>query len=448
MIRFFRATIFCATGWTATVLLATMLSRALWVAALLACILAAAWTPLDLGGLINQLQNMVSDEPCRPPEGTAVRHHGNPPHTDQRHNPASYPAPPNDVNHDRLAVGGSHDPRVIFTSGRPEGGPDDASVVSSRAASSRRTVLITGGCGGIGYASAELFLLDPIVDVWLLCRPGSASTSAARRTFKQHMSSGRVRMVDVDLGSLASVREAAATIHADLSASNRSIALLFLNAYQLGAPRTTQRTAEGFELGIGVGHVGHFDLARLLVPRMSASSETRAQVVTFGSGMHHMATSRPMKGSRAWREEPPMAPDASFADVMARTYAGKSGVNAPRAKRHAPQVCNSRPLHLTTRADRPGRTYLTLSRCQAAPAHVCDRTGRKGRWEGVVEHGQCGADRLRAQSADAVVGQVGLQSRCPPLFPDPHRGGAGGSQPRSPGRRFRWPSQWKVLYVF
>ena len=51
-------------------------------------------------------------------------------------------------------------------------------------------------------------------------------------------------------------------------------------------------TSDGFEKSIGVSHLAHFELSRLLLPALQMSrphGPKIAQILNFGSGMHNMA---------------------------------------------------------------------------------------------------------------------------------------------------------------
>ncbi len=91
---------------------------------------------------------------------------------------------------------------------------------------------------------------------------------------------GAVEALQLDLASLASVREAAL----QLQASHDRLDLLINNAGIMAVP--AGRTAEGFELQFGTNHLGHFALTGLLLERLLATPDSR--VVTISSGGHRM----------------------------------------------------------------------------------------------------------------------------------------------------------------
>lgn len=92
---------------------------------------------------------------------------------------------------------------------------------------------------------------------------------------------GDASYVRLDLASLASVREAAAELHATLD----RVDLLVNNAGVMMTPAST--TEDGFELQYGVNHLGHFALTGLLLDLMVSVSGSR--VVTVSSLVHAQA---------------------------------------------------------------------------------------------------------------------------------------------------------------
>src|SRR5712671_4161403 len=82
----------------------------------------------------------------------------------------------------------------------------------------------------------------------------------------------------LDLASLASVREFADRLHADVPALD----VLVNNAGVMAIPR--QLTEDGFEQQLGTNHLGHFALTGLLLPSMVNRAGSR--VVTVSSAAH------------------------------------------------------------------------------------------------------------------------------------------------------------------
>ncbi|RYP26123.1 hypothetical protein DL767_008163 [Monosporascus sp. MG133] len=128
-----------------------------------------------------------------------------------------------------------------------------------------KVVLITGGSIGIGkQAALELARHGaPPSQIWIASRGGGGGAAAVAEIRRAASSpTVEVRFLELDLTSLASVREAA---RAFCSVAPR-LDLLILNAgLMAGNPAVT---AEGYELRFGVNYVGHALLARLLTPLM------------------------------------------------------------------------------------------------------------------------------------------------------------------------------------
>jgi NAD(P)-dependent dehydrogenase (short-subunit alcohol dehydrogenase family) len=141
---------------------------------------------------------------------------------------------------------------------------------------SGRTAVITGANAGIGFETARA-LAAKGAHVVLACRDQDGAAEAATQIRGWAPDAG-TQVIRLDLASLASVREAAAAL---LSACGR-IDLLINNAGVMMPPRGT--TTDGFELQLGVNHLGHFALTGLLLPRLLATPGSR--VVTVSSGNH------------------------------------------------------------------------------------------------------------------------------------------------------------------
>jgi NAD(P)-dependent dehydrogenase (short-subunit alcohol dehydrogenase family) len=131
---------------------------------------------------------------------------------------------------------------------------------------SGRTVVITGANSGIGRAAAAA-LAGAGARVVLAVRDLDRGRAAAATM------SGETEVRQLDLASLASVREFAA-------AWTGEIDILIDNAGVMAPPLS--RTADGFELQIGTNHLGHFALTNLLLPNVTG------RVVVVASGAHRL----------------------------------------------------------------------------------------------------------------------------------------------------------------
>lgn len=143
---------------------------------------------------------------------------------------------------------------------------------------SGRVAIVTGSNTGLGYDTARV-----------LAARGARVVMAVRDTAKGDAAAARIRELSpgaevtvhaLDLGSLASVRAAAA----ELAAAHPRIDLLINNAGVMYPPKQT--TADGFELQFGTNHLGHFALTGLLLKNLLGVDGSR--VVAVASIAHNI----------------------------------------------------------------------------------------------------------------------------------------------------------------
>jgi NAD(P)-dependent dehydrogenase (short-subunit alcohol dehydrogenase family) len=142
---------------------------------------------------------------------------------------------------------------------------------------SGRTAVVTGANSGLGFETSRV-LAERGAAVVLACRDLGKGKDAAAR-ISAVVPEARLSTVRLDLGSLASIREAAE----ELRAGHERLDLLINNA-GLMAPLQRRTTPDGFELQMGTNHLGHFALTGLLLPALLAVS--RPRVVTVSSLAH------------------------------------------------------------------------------------------------------------------------------------------------------------------
>lgn len=131
---------------------------------------------------------------------------------------------------------------------------------------------MTGASSGIGRAAA-LELARSGAAVVMMVRD-EARGETVRRTLCRESGNDDISLVRVDLGSLSSVREAAAEVESRFPALH----VLIDNAGVHGFRR--KASADGFDWTLAVNHLGPFLLTLLLVPRLRASAPSRIIVVT------------------------------------------------------------------------------------------------------------------------------------------------------------------------
>jgi NAD(P)-dependent dehydrogenase (short-subunit alcohol dehydrogenase family) len=143
-----------------------------------------------------------------------------------------------------------------------------------------RTAVVTGANTGLGFETARVLAIRG-AQVVLACRDlGQAKEAAARiLSSRPHPAPpAGVQAVRLDLASLAPVREAAE----EIGSAYGPVDLLINNAGVMMTPY--RRTDDGFELQLGVNHLGHFALTGLLLGQMLSRAGSR--VITVSSNGH------------------------------------------------------------------------------------------------------------------------------------------------------------------
>ncbi|KAM9339519.1 retinol dehydrogenase 14b isoform 2-T2 [Symphorus nematophorus] len=137
-----------------------------------------------------------------------------------------------------------------------------------------KTVIVTGANCGIGKALAgELLKLR--ARVVMACRDLRSAEEAARDIQRQAgPEQGEVVIKHLDLSSLRSVRQ----FCEDIQKEESKIDILINNAGVYQCPYT--KTEDGFEMQLGVNHLGHFLLTHLLLDLLKTLSPSRIVVVS------------------------------------------------------------------------------------------------------------------------------------------------------------------------
>jgi NAD(P)-dependent dehydrogenase (short-subunit alcohol dehydrogenase family) len=144
-----------------------------------------------------------------------------------------------------------------------------------------RNAVVTGANTGLGLETArELAAKGATV---VLAVRDLAKGEAARADIAAGVPGADVSVQALDLASLESIRAAAADLHERFDA----IDLLINNAGVMFTPKST--TQDGFELQLGVNHLGHFALTGRLLDLMLSVDGSR--IVTVSSGAHKFKSS-------------------------------------------------------------------------------------------------------------------------------------------------------------
>lgn len=136
-----------------------------------------------------------------------------------------------------------------------------------------KVAVVTGATGGLGFETAQA-LAGEGANVIVAARNPKKGAEALAAIRGRHPAA-LVDFIPVDLASLASVKQFAATV----AAKHRAIHILVNNAGVMAPPRR-QTTADGFELQFGTNYLSHFALTARLLPQLIAG---QARVVSLAS---------------------------------------------------------------------------------------------------------------------------------------------------------------------
>jgi len=135
-----------------------------------------------------------------------------------------------------------------------------------------KTAIVTGGNSGIGLEAAKA-LAAKGAQVVLACRDQGRGEDACAR-IRRDMPDASVTWMGLDLADLASIGRFAQ----EFLDTHPRLDILVNNAGVMVPPRS--RTADGFEIQMGVNHLGHFALTGLLLERLMLSDDPRLVVVS------------------------------------------------------------------------------------------------------------------------------------------------------------------------
>ncbi|KAG4069841.1 hypothetical protein HA402_009548 [Bradysia odoriphaga] len=140
-----------------------------------------------------------------------------------------------------------------------------------------KVVLVTGGTGGLGLETARN-LAGRGGRIYVASRNEQKGNEAVE-SIRHSSGNPNVHFIRLDLGSLKSIRDFSETFHIK---ENR-LDVLINNAATVS---TYQRTEDGFEMNMGVNHLGHFLLTNLLLDLLKASVPSR--IVVVSSFLHRL----------------------------------------------------------------------------------------------------------------------------------------------------------------
>ena len=161
---------------------------------------------------------------------------------------------------------------------------------------SGRTAVVTGANGGLGFQTA-LALAGAGAHVVVAARDPE-KTAAATARIRERYPAASLEVVPLDLGDLSVVSTAADAV----LAAHERIDLLVNNAGVMAMPQRT--TADGFEMQLGVDHLGHWAFTAHLLPALLRAPAARVVTVTstarFMGGPLDPADPHMRKKYKAW----------------------------------------------------------------------------------------------------------------------------------------------------
>jgi NAD(P)-dependent dehydrogenase (short-subunit alcohol dehydrogenase family) len=143
---------------------------------------------------------------------------------------------------------------------------------------SGKRILVTGVSAGLGVETARTLAAHG-AQVVGAARDLNKATAATEQVHAQATRGGGLKLVELDLASLASVRACA-----DVLISNgESFDLVIANAGVMACPKG--QTSDGFETQFGTNHLGHFVLVNRIVSLLKPGS----RLVTLSSAGHRFS---------------------------------------------------------------------------------------------------------------------------------------------------------------
>ncbi|KAI6781608.1 uncharacterized protein J7T54_005319 [Emericellopsis cladophorae] len=229
-----------------------------------------------------------------------------------------------------------------------------------------KVILITGANAGLGkQAAIDLTKHSPAL-ILMTSRDESRGQAALEQVKATATKGTRVALVHLNLASFASIKQAAQTV---MSQTDR-LDVLNLNAGILGAPAGL--TEEGYEITMGVNHVGHALLLKLLTPLLEATSTstgTPSRVLSISSvGWKYLE--QPVINFDALH-----TPDAGLASMQRYMQSKLANVLYARefAKRHPTlKIVSLHPGEADTElySREPGDDFVVYLQKEVAPKHV------------------------------------------------------------------------------
>ncbi|NXF38190.1 RDH12 dehydrogenase, partial [Nyctibius bracteatus] len=257
-----------------------------------------------------------------------------------------------------------------------------------------KVVIITGANTGIGKETArDLAQRGKVV---VACRD-IAKAEAAASEIRAETGNQQVIVKKLDLADTKSIREFAEKFLAE----EKELHILINNAGVMLCPYS--KTADGFEMHLGVNHLGHFLLTFLLLERLKQCAPAR--IVNVSSLAHH--------GGRIRFHD--LNGEKSYNRALAYCHSKLANVLFTRELARRLQGKSQRRVEFTANALHPGSVHSELVRHSFVMTWLWKIFSffLKTPWEGAQTSIYCAV----AEELDSVTGQY--FSDCQPAYVSP-----------------------------
>jgi NAD(P)-dependent dehydrogenase (short-subunit alcohol dehydrogenase family) len=155
------------------------------------------------------------------------------------------------------------------------------------------TATVTGANTGLGLQVTRMLAAHGAAVIMACRNPAKAQATVA--SIRESVPDAHLRTMTLDLASLASVRDAAAWLHAEYP----RLDLLINNAG--GVNPRLGRTQDGFETTLGVNHLGPFALTGLVLDLLLAAPASRIVTVSSNGHRHGAINFGDLNAERGYR---------------------------------------------------------------------------------------------------------------------------------------------------
>jgi NAD(P)-dependent dehydrogenase (short-subunit alcohol dehydrogenase family) len=203
-----------------------------------------------------------------------------------------------------------------------------------------KTIVITGATSGLGKEATKVLASKGATLVMAVRNTQKAE--AVAKQIRSDFPSAKIDIRALDLGSLASVRSFARIILSEYD----QIDVLINNAGVMMCPYS--KTEDGFEIQMGVNHLGHFALTGLLMPLLMRTQGAR---IVATSSMAHKSGDIDFDDIN-WETRKYKTTKAYSDSKLANLYFMYELVRKFKGDKNAPTVTTSHPGWTKTELDR------------------------------------------------------------------------------------------------